>query len=336
MKHTQRCLKNAEAGVRRLGSQFKNSFRCRNRREGVLTKSSRHQKVGRVTPCAPSLQQGYTEFCDLDSGCGAHGVMRPTLRFSESLAPLDTLFGPASKPRHPGSRGKNLQRTAFTLLELLVVIAVIAILASLIIPVAGAVKKKRMISVAQAELNEVQTAIEAYKAKLGYYPPDQPGSPAVNQLYFELSGTVQTNIQNRRWYVTLDGSARMQPKTILKVFGVQGFSNSSASAKNTDEGSAAVNFLKSGLKPNQIGQLVTQDGQINAILVCSIPWDSPFPSTAPITGALAPATPPVLNPWHYISTNPTNNTTSYDLWVDLYLGGRTNRISNWSKNPQVY
>ena len=46
----------------------------------------------------------------------------------------------------------RLRRTAFTLIELLVVIAVIGILAALVFPIAGHVKKTRMIGVAKAEL----------------------------------------------------------------------------------------------------------------------------------------------------------------------------------------
>src|ERR1051325_3887861 len=78
---------------------------------------------------------------------------------------------------------------AFTLIELLVVIAVIAILAALIFPITAAIKKQQQIKVAQAELNQIQTAIEGYKEKLGFYPPDNPNNPITNQLYFELLGT---------------------------------------------------------------------------------------------------------------------------------------------------
>jgi hypothetical protein len=35
-----------------------------------------------------------------------------------------------------------------------------------------------------------------------------------------------------------------------------------------------------------------------------------------------------------VSTNPTNNPGSFDLWIDVLYGGKTNRISNWSKDPQ--
>ncbi len=40
--------------------------------------------------------------------------------------------------------------------------------------------------------------------------------------------------------------------------------------------------------------------------------------------------------WHYVSTNPTNNQDSYDLWMDIKYGGKTNRISNWNPDPQRF
>ena len=42
-----------------------------------------------------------------------------------------------------------------------------------------------------------------------------------------------------------------------------------------------------------------------------------------------------LNPWRYNSSSPTNNPNSYDLWVDVLIGGKTNRFSNWSRQPTI-
>ena len=41
-----------------------------------------------------------------------------------------------------------------------------------------------------------------------------------------------------------------------------------------------------------------------------------------------------LNPWRYVSPG-TNNPTSYDLWIQLVIGGKTNLICNWSKEVQI-
>ena len=61
--------------------------------------------------------------------------------------------------------------TAFTLIELLVVIAIMGILAALIFPVAGAVKKHQYLYNTQAQMEQLETAIDRYKAAYGFYPP---------------------------------------------------------------------------------------------------------------------------------------------------------------------
>src|SRR5882672_2734151 len=117
---------------------------------------------------------------------------------------------------------------AFTLIELLVVIAVIAILAALVIPVSGAVRAAGTKRRAMAELTEVETLIESYKEKLGHYPPDNPGNPLLNQLYYELMGT--TNDAGTRSFITLDGSTSLPTNAVRASFGpgVSGFVNSTA------------------------------------------------------------------------------------------------------------
>src|SRR4051794_29372201 len=89
--------------------------------------------------------------------------------------------------------GRRSSRLAFTLIELLIVIAIIAILAGLLVPVAGRISVSRMKSVSRAELTQIATAIDAYKAKYNFYPPDNPTNPLPNALYFELVGTFLTN-----------------------------------------------------------------------------------------------------------------------------------------------
>ena len=218
------------------------------------------------------------------------------------------------------------RRTAFTLIELLVVIAVIAILAALLFPVTTVIKKKRILALAQAELVNVETAIEAYKARRGTYPPDNPGNFLINPLFYELLGTTRDSLGN---YQTLDGGSQVLKLEFPAFYGpnVSGFVNSSASAKGDDEKAAAESFLKN-LKPNQSGVPKPVLYQKIKILACSVLVEDP-PANYPVLGS----DPAGLNPWRYISTNPTNNPGSYDLWVDLFIGGKKYTVSNWSKKP---
>jgi prepilin-type N-terminal cleavage/methylation domain-containing protein len=214
---------------------------------------------------------------------------------------------------------------AFTLIEMLVVIAIIAILASLIIPIAGVVGKTRKLKLAQAELAQVEAGIDSYKSKLGFYPPDNgnPTNTTVCPLYYELIGTIGTN----GTYVTRDGASQIDTADLALFFNVTGLANSSASAKSTDEAKASESFL-TGLRPAQIGQVDPTNHPQVKVLVCTVPWpENQTPAPLPQN--------PTMNPWRYTSSHPTNNAGAYDLWVDLPIGGKTYRISNWSKQPLI-
>src|ERR1035437_9218583 len=64
---------------------------------------------------------------------------------------------------------------AFTLIELLIVIGVIAILAALTFPAVQGVKRSTIRTRARNEMTQLETAIERFQQKLGFYPPDNPG-----------------------------------------------------------------------------------------------------------------------------------------------------------------
>lgn len=221
------------------------------------------------------------------------------------------------KTNHPPT---ICRRSGFTLIELLVVMAVIAILAAVLFPAFGIFKKSAAIKKATVELKKVAMAIESYKAELGHYPPDhaKPGGvdPLVNSLYFELSGTTIAAAN----FETLDGSARIPSLQVQSTFGQAGFVNCSRGGGD-DNAQPAKAFVK-GLPPTQYGELSPNV----RLLVCSIQWPE-------VNGNVVGV--PLLNPWRYVSSNPTNNPGSYDLWVDIVVGGKTNRISNWSEKPQI-
>lgn len=201
-------------------------------------------------------------------------------------------------------------RGAFTLIELLVVIAIISILAALIGGAMWPAIVKPTKSVAMAELEQLDLAIGEYHDHLGFYPPDNPNDSAMNPLWFELSGTTNNGVN----YVTLDGSGRMAVVEINAKFNRLGFANSGKRAHSTDEKGAPISFLSS-LRATQVAPVDSNQPLIK-ILSCSV-------------GA-APGT--RVNPWHYVSSHPTHNLGSYDLWVEVVVGGKTYEVNNWS-NP---
>ena len=220
-------------------------------------------------------------------------------------------------------------RLAFTLIELLVVIAIMAVLAALIIPITGAVTRHKLRNRTRTELKSIESAIVNYKAKKGYYPPDNPNAAIpLNQLYYELSGTVFSN----GVYTTLDGNASVTVSQQLPgSFGlkskVSGFVNTTKGAG--DEGMLAQKFIRD-LKPAQVETMTSGI----KILVGSVGWPPNLPQIlqpGPPIGPLKPG----VSPFQYVSTNPTNNPTSFDLWIDIFVQGKTNRICNWSDDVIV-
>jgi hypothetical protein len=153
---------------------------------------------------------------------------------------------------------------------------------------------------------------------MGHYPPDTPGNPGTNQLYFELLGTTFTN----NIYTTLDGSAVVAASKLATDFrsipagAVGGIVNTSQGSSG-DEGRSASAFLQ-GLKPGQVATIDNSGGNLVKILISSVPNSANR-----------------LNTICYVSSSPTNNPNSYDLWVDVMINGITNRISNWNKDPII-
>jgi len=228
----------------------------------------------------------------------------------------------------------------FTLIELLVVIAVMAILAAMIFPVMGVIKKNQIKTRTGAELRQLETAIESYKAKLGHYPPDNGTNHLVNQLYYELNGATYAKngtVVDPTRYLTTDGG----------VLSVASFTNAlnhanSLSLVNTqnpvsglvnflptvdnEEGSTVVNFIKTGFAPAQFQTDATTGLRF---LVSSVQWPVTitFPAYSGFVGNYCA--------WRYNSLNPVNNPGSYDLWVDVLIAGKTNRFSNWNRDPII-
>jgi prepilin-type N-terminal cleavage/methylation domain-containing protein len=220
---------------------------------------------------------------------------------------------------------------AFTLIELLLVISIIAIIAAFLVPVVSSIKRLAYINKTKAEMAQIETAIERYKAAYGFYPPSNPNSLKVNQLYYELTGT--TNNGNQ--YITLDGSSQINVGQVYSAFGggiqsVNGFLNCSKTGAGEDA-PVAKTFLPD-LKATQIWRQYTNNASARVgvdLLVASV--GGPYQKYAPL-GASAPG----VNPWRYNSSSPTNNPGSYDLYVQIVIKpGQTNLICNWTKQVQI-
>jgi prepilin-type N-terminal cleavage/methylation domain-containing protein len=218
----------------------------------------------------------------------------------------------------------------FSLIEMLVVIAVIGILAALLLGGLPAIQEKRIRSQVRAELRNLLTAIEAYKEKHGFYPPDNPNNPdnsspavariAIAQppLFYELVGTtVQGNT-----FSPVNGETNITSQQVRDNFAQDGFMNSGPDAGEVK------NFLTS-LRRNQYDP--SPFGTDRALVL-----------KVSAKGATIPGKPGAefTNTWRYIVAKPrrgqndrypTNNPNTFDLWADVTIRGRTVTIGNWKE-----
>jgi prepilin-type N-terminal cleavage/methylation domain-containing protein len=264
-----------------------------------------------------------------------------TTRHAQPWAEGRSPFGAGNSgllsPCNPQSSILNPQ-SAFTLIELLVVIAIIAILAALVVGGAGVAVALSHKSRAQVELASLSAAIDAYKQKRGYYPPcnlsNAPTTPYCtthSSLFYELTGTITTNLgssQNFRSPLTQElltqPSGGAGPTSVQWLFGTGGFNNSSPDPTEIQ------NFYPA-MKNYQHGALYITDGSgpTYTLMVLSVHGPKDFPNGGSSQ---------IYNFWHYVSSanaQPVHNRDTYDLWVDIVIRGKTNRISNWSKDPEI-
>lgn len=227
-----------------------------------------------------------------------------------------------------------LRVSAFTLIEIITVIAVIAIIAALLMPAMNMVEKHSIIQHAQGERDQLITAIDRYHAKYGFYPPGNAAAtsanlfPALtNQLYYELVGTTNIGSTGSPNFLTLDNRCTNTggaSGSIQQFFGVSGIMN--CSRGNSEDAVPAQSFLPA-LKASQMAVL-TVGGNSVIVLSTSANGDStyqPLPGVTTLAGYTA-------NPWRYVYPG-VNNPKSYDLWLQIQVGGKTNLICNWKDQP---
>jgi len=222
-----------------------------------------------------------------------------------------------------------VSRRAFTLIELLTVIAIIGALAAMLLAVAGPIKRQQYKFQARAEMEKLATAIDRYKATYGFYPPDnhnnQTNRYLIHQLYFELTGTTNLNAAAPEYRSLNDPSIPdLAGAQVNSAFGVGGFMNCSKPGSGEESGTAR-NFLPD-LKEKQVWNKFTNNSVPVTLLITAV--GGPDADYQPLNQ-------PDLNPWRYNSSNPTNNPGSYDLWIQLVIGRKTNLVCNWSKQVQI-
>jgi prepilin-type N-terminal cleavage/methylation domain-containing protein len=185
----------------------------------------------------------------------------------------------------------------FTIVELLVVIAIITLLAGLMVGLGGPAMRKYKEARVRTELHELETVIEDYKERLGFYPPDNGDpvqKPDVNQLFYELTGAAYD--ENNKTFKTINGITISQPN-VVSVFNRGGIANSMRPR----------NFYRN-IRPRQYAT------NSSGVIVLVVPVET---------------APGQINPWRYNSSNPTHNPNSFDLWAEINIGGTTKTIGNW-------
>ena len=157
-------------------------------------------------------------------------------------------------------------------------------------------------------------AIEDYKSKYGFYPKDHVVSrnPLVvdavtNPLLYELAGVLY-NPTNSTFAL-----GHLEPADagfVKAYFNCDGFTNSST----TDAG--LNHFLSvEGLPFRQLHD----DPDV---FVASFSWDPTNVDEAVFYEV-------EIGSWRYVSTSPTNNPKSYDLWIEVRTRNRILTVGNW-------
>jgi prepilin-type N-terminal cleavage/methylation domain-containing protein len=212
-------------------------------------------------------------------------------------------------------------RKAFTLIELLTVISIIAIIAGLLVGLAPVAARSMRLKRVESDLQQITTAIERYKDKFGHYPPDhitgqlpsglKAVNPEINQLFYELTGFLYTSTAPSDGVIKSGGI--IYTNSINRIFGRLGFVNSSTDAKEV------MNFLPN-LNAAQTATLVSGASQYD---VLAVPVNGPR-DYAGLNGVK-------VNPWRYVTSNPTNNPNRFDLWAEIKVGKEIKIIGNWKQ-----
>jgi prepilin-type N-terminal cleavage/methylation domain-containing protein len=199
-------------------------------------------------------------------------------------------------------------RNAFTIVEILVVIAIMVILAGLIVGLAGPVQDKKVITRTQAQINQLVTLIDTYKARTGVYPPGNPNNfntPTNTSLFYELAGAVVLpggDFQTKFATVT--------PAALTTACGVGGLINS---ASGNPEDMAGILRLLPKIAPDETNTIAVGGSSVVVFVAAS---EGPNGRK--------------INPIYYrVGTNGAHNPTTYDIWAEVKVRSGARIIGNW-------
>ena len=251
----------------------------------------------------------------------------------------------------PDAPNRRVGRAAFSLIELLVVIAIMGIVAGLLVGLAPTAMKRARESRIRTELRALESMIESYKAKHGVYPPDglvlngtvprrdANGNlvvrPELNPLFYELTGVVVNDaLSPSGYFVPLgddEADVRITPGQLRQYFGRDGFVNAATPERKRTlfrmefkESASAEIFATPGNPDIHVLAVGWAGDAGRPKLRSGISWPKnhpQFPSPIPSN--------PQLNPWRYVSSNPTNNPGRFDLWAEYIENNQKKIIGNW-------
>ncbi|MFA6544137.1 MAG: type II secretion system protein [Limisphaerales bacterium] len=217
-----------------------------------------------------------------------------------------------SKQAEPAGR----ETWAFTLVELLVVISIIGVVAALVVGGVRAASGKRDEAAVKAKLAKLVLAIEAYKGKNGFYPPDNPANalafPYWNPLAYELSGV---RVSGANFIPEADPTHTITPAILTGYFSLTGLANT---GKNTATKPRYSLSLVGGPGKNADFVFLTNGTPgLPAAMLLQVPAEHPAGGAA--------------NVWRYRAYPAGgHNPKSFDLWAEYKRsGGGTNILGNW-------
>lgn len=174
----------------------------------------------------------------------------------------------------------------------------------------------QVVAAIREEGRQLETAIEAYKARLGVYPPDHVISrnpmtvdAVTNQLLYELAGTIF--VASNKIYQA-EGHQAVQAAMIKQLFNADRFLNSSEQ----------TNKVHCFLTPEFASRSreIHDDPDVDVLSFPSLPEGLDLEAALQFE----------ISSWRYVSSAPKQNPGRFDLWTEMTVKNKKRVIGNWS------